>query len=296
MGKLFSFIIISIMIIISAAATGCKNETTKPTLWQAKIKENTYSITISTDKETYQPGETVQVTATVENLTDAPVSYWLANSGDPFPSVSLQDDRYSAGVSLQEKDYIGGIVVPVIVNKELKPHEIVTREVVWDQKLNYQGTAFQAPAGTYQIVCGVSSGVYDSKNTTIPTQISLAIQIAGAPVWITPDQAKAVTFKLPDISAWVEAHSGKNITKTENGKQYLLSMDSWIDFGPGSTITFGDGTFTFNDLQTWVPSPNIALDKGSWRILLATKLGLSPHTVQIWVDPVTSAVKDIQYK
>jgi hypothetical protein len=96
----------------------------------AQIVDGDILLSISTNKDTYMPGEVILVTASVENRSPNPVKYILFNRGDPTPYVYLEKNPYFSGFGLEEKGVLGRTVAPMYTGGQLKPYEIVKREVV----------------------------------------------------------------------------------------------------------------------------------------------------------------------
>jgi hypothetical protein len=260
----------------------------------AQFVDTDVILKISTNKDTYIPGEIIQVDASAENRSPDTVKYGLACQGDPTPYVNLENNAYFSGFPLEEKE-LGGVrtVVPMFSSGQLKPHEIVKRKVVWDQKILLQNQ--QAPQGTYNIICWMSLGNYQNESLQKHISVNLNINIVDAPKWITPEQAKNIVLGLPEVKNWQETHSGKNVVKQENGNYYIFMMGEWQKVAPQFIGNEQKTPLTIENYKEWMPDVNITLEKGIWIITMGTKMGPNPHFVTINVDPVTGDVLDLKF-
>jgi len=105
-------------------------------------------LTLSLDRSSYRPGETITVLATVENSTQDPVTYTLRNLGDPAIYVRLD---FPGGATFLRHPDDPEIMQPAINTAVLEPGETFTRTVFWDQLLGSGPDARQAPPGEYTI-------------------------------------------------------------------------------------------------------------------------------------------------
>jgi hypothetical protein len=259
-----------------------------------QILENDILLKISTSKDTYVPGEVILITASVENQSPNPVKYALSSMGNPTPSVYLENNLYFSGFPLEEKE-LGGVrtVVPMVTGGQLKPHEIIKREVIWDQMILLRNQ--QAPQGTYSIGCGLTIGDYQNESSQKRLSVILDIHIVGAPKWITLEQAKNIALNLPEVKTWQETHSGKSVVKQENGNYYVFMMGDWQKVAPQFSASEQKTPLTLNNYKEWMPDVNVTLDKSTWIITMGTKMGPNPHFVRIQINPVTSSVVDAQF-
>jgi hypothetical protein len=278
-------LLLSLMLVFTPS---CESEAT------SQVLEDDLRLTLTANKAVYQAGEIVRVTATVENLTSEVIEYTLWNIGDPTPYiylapyVYLESNQCSFGFALEEEGNTGRVVNPMIIVPRLEPHEVVTREVVWDQKHR----DLQAPQGTYTITCSIALGDYNQGSDSLKRlSVSVDINIVDAPQWITPEQAKDIALSLPEVREWREAHSGKYLLKEEDG-YYLLIHDEWIKVDPIFTIGDGYQDLTLDDLPEWIPDADVSLEDGAWLVEMGTKLGMEPHFVKVWIDIEDGTVKD----
>jgi len=276
---------LSIILVISLACETTPKNT-------AQVLENDILIRLSTNKETYKPGKTVVVTASVENISSNPVVYTMACKGDPTPYVYLKNNPYFSSFYLEEKEW-GGIrtVQPLVTLGQLDPYETVTRQVVWDQKFR----DFQAPQGTYSIKGSIKLGDFRDESPLKTVSVELDIHIVGAPQWITQEQAKDIVLNLPEVSAWLEAHSGKNLVKEEDGNVFVLLDSGWYKASPTFDFYESNKTVTLDELPDWVPEAHVDVLHEPWLIKIGTHLGTAPHRIEVWANPETGEIIDIQF-
>lgn len=258
-----------------------------------KHEEDNILLELSTNKTLYNAGETVLVTASIENLSPDSIKYTLSSLGYDIPLVSLNANQYFGSIALEEEK-LGGIrtVQPMVTVEQLKGYEKRTREVVWDQK--YGGA--QAPPGIYQIGCYITLGDYYRNESLLKTiSINLHINIVGSTEWITAERAKSIALAIPEIAQWREEHSGKHLVKEEPDGIYLLESGEWVKVSPEIIIDTESGqSLTLEELSGWMPEPLVLFDDESWLVTMATKLGNPPVFVKVWIDLHDGSVRDVQ--
>jgi hypothetical protein len=255
-----------------------------------QYEESGILLTITTDKTSYLPGETVHVTASVENLTPDYVKYTLSSLGYDIPLVSLWSDRNDIRFDLEEEEHSGvRTVLPIVSVEELAPYEKRTRDVVWDQ----QYWEVQAPQGIYQISCYLEVGDYYQDEESLKTiSAVLDININSDIEWITAEQAKSIALALPEIQDWLESHSGKNLVKKEDDDYYILMVGEWIKVSPNYEIK----GLTLEEFVDWVPEVRVYFRGENWVVNIGDeKYGNPPYVVIINVDVEDGTVNDILY-
>lgn len=175
-----------------------------------EIIQNNVLLRLSAEKDTYSPTEIVNITATVENLSDKPVKYRLGNIGDPFPDVALSEKSYGYR-ALYESGWIDRGVMPAETIHNLAPHQIITRQVVWDQLIQVHPeplsggqSEIQAPSGTYTIKAGITLVGDDGNRYSVMAVIT--VKIKGAWQLLTSEEAIILAFEQPEIKTWYETH------------------------------------------------------------------------------------------
>jgi hypothetical protein len=278
-------LVLGFSICLVLSSLGCKSSVVKYTN-TAQINANGIVLTISTNKAVYKSGELVIVNATVENQSENTFEY-TSGLENFLPAIYLEDNPYFNGFALWEKELqhdfsmAGGIIT-----KQLKPHEIHKRRVIWDQKFDQKRHI--APQGEYSISCGIT------KATNIIVSVDIHIQIAGAQKWITQEQAKDIALSVSEVRAWLDQHTGDNIIKEENGNYFVCFHEEWQQVSPQFTITETE-TLNLSDLQEWTPEVYVLLDNSQWIVRTGTKLGMNPHFIKITIDPVTGSILNTDF-
>lgn len=247
---------------------------------------------LTTDKTIYNSGETVRVTASVENLTTGPIAYTLSSIGIPIPSVCVQQNKYFGTIGLYEEGQGIPTLQPLVVVHHLEPESKISRDVVWDQK--YGGV--QAPPEIFQIGCYITLGdIYQDEESLVTVSTVLNIEIINAPGWVTAEQAKSIALAIPEIAQWREKHSGKYLVKEEPDGFYLLESGEWVKVSPEIIIDTESGqSLTLEELSGWMPEPLVLFDDEAWLVTMATKLGNPPVFVKVWIDLHDGSVRDVQ--
>ena len=254
-----------------------------------RLSQDGITLTISTNKETYVPGETVVVTASVENTTANTITYFLANIGDPTPAVYLSNNANFRGFALEEKGF-SRTVIPAYTSGQLKPHQTVSREVVWDQKA-FSPTLSQAPNGRYNIGCGITLGDYFNEASLKNISCNFDIFIVGDATWTTAEQAKNTALNLPDVAKWLIDHSGENIAKIVDGNYFITYNDLWQQITPDFKIN----NLSFSELQNSLPDMLMEYQDDNLILTWKSRYGMKPHMVKVWINLKNGSVTDKQF-
>lgn len=102
-------------------------------------------VTVSTEKGTYAPGETVRFSSTLENRS----ATTCLVSGRAFFSV-----ENGAGRTVSSFAYTANYMLPV----KAEPGQTFTNTGTWDQRDCTGSACVQVPAGTYVVVAGWTEG------------------------------------------------------------------------------------------------------------------------------------------
>ena len=248
--------------------------------WPGEVTLDDVLLRLSTQKQVYKPGEKVQVTAIVENLSDTPITYTMWNQGDPAIYVAV-DTRYAGLQWLYEEDMDSHVVLPVVTSGALEAGETIIREVVWDQIVHTYPDPIQAPSGEYTISATFYLGRYSPDKKPEVLEASVAIEIAEAGTLITQEEAKLIALALPEVQEWYKAHSGPNLVKCEDGQYYVWSSTGWEKASPDMAEK------VMKDHQ---PGSNVLFKAGVWVVLLFEKMGPPPHEIYVEVDAHTAQV------
>jgi len=277
-------------LLVGMVATNCGLNNTQRSATEKQVVETTQDgiiLTLSTDKQVYQPGEIIAVEARVENASSIPFSYTMWSIGDPAIYVAVTETPYSGGVELYEKGHEIANVLPEVTADTLAPGQSITRKVIWDQLLPTYPQSIQAPSGKYNIRAVFHIGAYSSNNKPFPLTANVEIEITGTAKIITPEDALCLALELPEVKQWYDEHSGPNLVRVENGEYYV-----WFEIGWQKV----DPLFTYNgldidQLQKYTPESNVLVTGEKWQVLLFTKLGPSPNEIRVEVDPIAGTAK-----
>jgi hypothetical protein len=245
---------------------------------------------ISTDKDTYYPGDIVNITASVENTSSISIDYHLGNIGDPTPYIYLESNSYFHGFLLEENG-VPRLVLTLPTSGQLKPNSVVTRQVIWNQMFYSKE---QAPQGTYQITCWLTLEGDRNGSSLKTLKVSKDIILKGSLVYITPDQAQNIALSLPAVQAWRESHSGKNVIKQENGQYYLMYDGEWQKIAPQFSGNEQRMPLTVDNHNEWMPDVTTIFENSQYIITMGTKVGPNPHFVKIQIDPVTGSIIELK--
>jgi hypothetical protein len=291
MRKLTTLVLTGILLLSGLGLSSCDLVNPSKQYTTEVIKDDVL-LKLATDKQLYQPGQTVTILATVENLSSHSVDYTMWNIGDPALYITLAPTLFGDQISLNERNFRGRLVASMVTEDVLEADQRLSREVIWNQKLNTHPDEIQAPPGQYTIQAVFYVGKYNGSDAE-PELITatLDIRIDGSEKIITPEEGLQIALTVPEVQQWYEAHSGPNLVKQENGEYYLFLESGWQSVVP---------TGSFNGLsldqiqQTYEPSSYITMENKVWKVQLISSLGAPPNQRFVQVDARTGAIISVE--
>jgi hypothetical protein len=276
-----------ILVLLLSILIGACSRTPEKVGVSSEVTDKGVRLRISSDKEIYQPGDTVFITVRVENLTETPIEYTLWNIGDPVIYVFLENTLYSSGHKLYEKDYQVKEINPLVTGDILQGKQSITRQVVWDQQIHTYPDPIQAPTGSYSIRCEFFSGPYSPDNE--PTKLSASVENQIQKAWdiIKPEKAVEIARNLPEVASWYTEHSGSNLVKYEKGQYYLYFFSEWQKVTPDFAA---DGMTLEEIKQSYEPSNNVLMVNNNWEVHFFTKFGPIPNEMIVKIEPTIGKV------
>jgi hypothetical protein len=276
-----------VLMLFGCSAAGTSESISNQAGIAAETTDQGTLLSISSDKAIYHPGETVRITASAANLTDAQIEYTLMNLEDPQIYIYLEETPFSGGQSLLEEDYKFQAVHPMVTSEVLEAKQLITRKVIWDQQLPTHPDPIQAPSGIYRISCTFIVGPYSTVKEPTGLSTGIEIQIEGAGNVISPEKALEIARAVPEVAAWVVQHSGSNVFKYENGDYYTNLYNTWEKVAPG----FIWNGMTMEEMQkSYEPDHNVMMVGNVWEVGFFTKLGEPPNEIWVKIDSTTGKV------
>jgi hypothetical protein len=182
------------------------------------------SLTISTDKKEYLPGETIKINTSIYNNSSDNIMYSTEcapiNIENQFPGSVFIATKYN-NIYPSQKGIDNNIVCAG--GNSLKPSELKKGIFEWDQEIEFPNSSIQLPSGEYEIIVSFTDNKnYDKSKKTETYSASTKIVITGnEKEFITKEEAKTIALSDDIIKTWYENHEGINIVKEKNDKCYI---------------------------------------------------------------------------
>ncbi|MGE5224614.1 MAG: hypothetical protein ACM3PY_19435 [Omnitrophica WOR_2 bacterium] len=279
----------SLLLLLSLVLSACSRPPIQTGV-SSEVTKKGVRLIISSDKTIYRPGDTVYINASVENLTDAPIKYTLWSISAPVIDVYVVSPIYDNSVVLFEKDYQPIPFPAVIATEELQAKQTITRQVVWDQKLIVPSSStiqIQAPAGSYNINCEFSLGIYSSNQEPIKLATSIDIQLQNAVKMVMPDAAVQIARQVPEVANWYADHLGQKVVKNEDGQYYLNVGGEWEKVASGFN---GSGETIQEIQQSYEPFHQVMWVNNVWEVHFVSSFGTIPGEMFVNIEPTTGKV------
>ncbi len=233
-------------------------------------------LTLSVDRETYGPSDTVTVKAIVENTNDKPVTYTVRNLGDPGVYLSVLSE-ISGEHPLRGPDD-PEIAQPAISSHTLDAGAKLTREVAWDQELDTYQTPVQAPPGLYTILAESLLGEYVDGREPVSLRAVVTFRLEGSEPIITPQQAIEAAVQIPEVEDWL-TNRATNLICTLPNQDIFYAVN----------IHSGELTETFRlfydtQVEEGLPICSPVTENGTWRVLFLATEGAPPSRISAFLD------------
>jgi len=232
-------------------------------------------LTIASDRLTYGASDPVAVKATVENTNDTPVTYTVRGENAADIKLAVVSGINGEQLLYGPEEPRGGS--PTARTETLEPGLTLTRELVWDHKVETFPTPVQAPPGQYIIKTEFLLGeeTDDEKPESMAT--SVVVEIEGSEPIITPQAAIRAAVPMPEVADWLKSR-GNTLICALSGKSLFYNVDT----------TTGETFPTFQplyegQLADGLPVCSPLSEGDAWRVVLSAR-GSEPQRISAFVD------------
>jgi hypothetical protein len=248
-------------------------------------EQNGVRLTLNIDKETYQPGETVEATATVANIADAPVNFTGRQPAEPALRLFVTTDL--AGEQALEYEEASVAAGQVDVGA-LAPGEMIELRAAWRQDLDtYQTPIPAAPPGPYVLTAEILvQGPGQPQYSPVSTAVTARLE--NGPSIVTHLQAVQLSLTEPQVKDWVTSHGDSlYCTVANTGLFYGFDLE---------TGTFSE-TFQqlYQDqLTAGRPICSPVTQGETWLVIFAATAGDPPNRISSTVGLYDAEVISVQ--
>ena len=248
-----------------------------------KSSKNNLLLSIHSNYQVYISGETVLVTVTVENQSDAVITLLLTGGGAPSINVSVSS-KLNGNIGLRHPNE-PRFHTTALEKKYLNPGEIITREVYWDLSI---GDNIVAPDGNYTITSSVV--ITDEDYRLVGMQeVTTEIEVNTGLTYITPLTSLAIAYEDQSLFDWYQINN--------YDKKCLINM-----FGEPNIVLF-EGSRAFYSTESinddngqatpTIPSCNFRLIEGPyWSVNFSNKFGNIAGYFSYKIDAITATIID----
>lgn len=242
-------------------------------------------LTLSLDKPIYTPGETVTLTARVENQRATPVNYWLSDPCSTAVVLFVDARPYANEAEHLPLPTSDRICPAVIVQQTIMPAETIQLEWKWDQIISAGSANLVLPNGTYPIRARFH--MYEDgglPNFSVPDLVAtIDATIAQSADVISAHAALMSGLAAPEIAAWYAAGGsdlychlpGPTYYRVHNGTADVIALPAF-----DGAIAEGTAAQCYLRLRTDL----------SWELRVASKNPATPIDATVLVDGRTGAI------
>lgn len=175
------------------AATACGGDSEEVVRERSGVR-----LTLTTNGDAFEVGDTIELHAVAENLRDQPLTYGFTGSQEPPLQLRVNSDLGGQQVLNSEDGPLAGGTAM------LEPGDTIEAEADWDQTLALYQVPAQAPEGEYSLVARML--VDDPEGGADPLEVSAAMTVTltgGEPIF-PPDEAILSAIREPGLIEWME--------------------------------------------------------------------------------------------
>ena len=251
------------------------------TTWM--LKQDDLSLQVSTDKMVYSPGETVRVHVDLENNGNSRILFTRPSPCSPDVLVTV-DVSSSEKVELKEENCPAEECIQVPDNRGIIPEQVITRDVVWDQKIDTQPERIQVKPGKYIIK---SSFKYSLNGIEKEMLLQNQIEIQGkTDLNVCREDALRIAYGNPDVISWYNSHLGKSIVFEEFGKYYIRN-----EYGTDRI----DNSTAIKIIES-EPSSQIYYEKDFWEVDFISEYGSEPKELIVRINARDCSIVEVKQR
>jgi len=285
----------TIILLVGLALSACQhesddtepeNKTTKPIDAlpgvPAEKVENNLKLTLSSNYQTFQYGETAVFTARLENVGSTDLILFQSSPCSPVINMGVTSSDETLKKSL---DY-GGLPVAcgaVVVDVPLEVGEVLSREVSWD--LSFYENIF-AENGDYKVT---AKALLDTGNSNETKGVSIAINVAiqSGLEYKSLLEVLNIAFNDASVKDWYAINDYENKCILTESSNYKV-----IEFTNGQARYSDESVTPQSDNTTLdIPGCNANLIEGPlWQVTIRNKFGVASGSYGFKIDASTGVI------
>lgn len=230
-------------------------------------------LTLSVNGETFDVGETIELSVEAENLRDGPLTYGFVPADQPALQLQVTSDLAGPQMINTSDEPYGG------ANLTLDPGDSIETESEWDQTLDVYITPVQAPEGEYTIEAGI---VVDDPAGGQPVSIIAAatVTLRGGEAVLPVVEAVRTAIQHPDLVEWMSERGFANAVCLYQPTETFFS--ALVATGAVEEDILPELYRVNLDNGRPVCSPVSTGDE--WRVQFFASSGEEPHSVAVYMD------------
>lgn len=249
-----------------AAAT---RSPTPGTLREVTRERDGVRLTLSVGRDSYEPGDKVEVRVAVENSGSMPVE--LSQPDSPL-TVELFSDLAGAQILTPEE---GGQPVET----SLAPGRSLRASYVWDQMLDTRPTAVQAPPGRYDIRASFPFKPPPWRGAEeISLNAAVSFELRGGRPIVSQVEAIRTAISAPEVKAWFEGR-GAQLACVQGTAGFYYAANVEME-----SVTPGLEAIYQVHLQQGLPICGLSVEGDYWRVTFLHAEGAPPTRVTALVN------------
>jgi hypothetical protein len=231
-------------------------------------------ITLSADRESYKPGDTIKLKAEAENLRDADLTYGFVTAEEPGLQIRVNTDLGGRQLVNADDEPIGGSGT-----QTLAPGGKVSASGEWDQMLALYTTPVQAPEGEYAITASLAVSTEEGSEESVELTAAVTIRLEGGEPLLPVEEAIRIAIEDSGLKAWLARRQA-------TGAHCLYQPSSTYLFANVQAGAVNEVDPDLYDLalqnQRPVCSPVSVGDE--WRVQFFSGSGPEPARVAVYMD------------
>lgn len=235
-------------------------------------------LTLTTNGDEFEVGETIELQVVAKNLRDAPLSYGFVDAEEP-PLQLRVNSELGGDQLVNSADAPQGAETGT-----LEPGEELRISTDWDQTLAIYEVPLQAPEGEYTVTARLL--VNDSANGGEPIEVVAAasVSLIGGETLYPPSDAILTAIRQPELRNWIEARNAVSVVclYQTTGKYYSALLAS--DQAATDQVNEIFAQLYSVQLENGKPVCSPVSVGAEWRVQFLSTSGPEPRRVAVYMD------------
>ncbi|WP_163536190.1 hypothetical protein [Gracilibacillus sp. YIM 98692] len=279
----FIFLLIILLFSCGTKTSDTTTENKSNTLIYEETKAD-LQFQIQVNKKAFHLKDEIIVKAQVQNIGEETMEYY-AGSSTCISHFNIQIISKETGRHIKQKlSDQPKECTDDIHTESLMPKETVSEEGIFLTKERVQTSFIPASSGAYDVVIQFRP---KERSWEEAMEVHTQITIEGTEYdMISIEKAEQLAIQHKEVQKWMQNHSGESIAKIESNEYFVKWYDGWHKTNKEEYKSMKNGVYQ--------EEKQVQFEDGKWHIRYVSKLGSSPHRIEITIDAKSADILSVQ--